>query len=75
MPEEPEPGAPGFPVEPEEPLPGTPGIGEPLPPKTGDESHPTLWIAMAAGSFFLLLVLLFWREKDEETTGAEARKR
>lgn len=72
-----EPDQPGVPVIPGEPIivPEEPDVGEPLPPKTGDESHPVLWIALAAVSFILLMILILWKDKDEKTTYAEAKKR
>lgn len=68
----PEPEDPEVPVVPE---PEKPAVGEPLPPKTGDESNPTLWLALAGASFCLLMLLIFWKDKDEKTTLAEAKKR
>ena len=70
-----QPGTPDPEPEPQQPVtPVEPDVGQELPPKTGDENDPGMWMLMAAGSFFLLLVLLFWREKDEESEKAEARK-
>lgn len=57
------------------PMPEEPDVGEPLPPKTGDESNPALWIVLAAVSFVLMMILLFWKDKDEKNTDAEANKR
>lgn len=60
------PHTPDDPSQPEEPQPENPYVGEDLPPKTGDESYPLLWIATAAASFVLLMILIL--RKDEEET-------
>lgn len=39
---------------------------DPKPPQTGDNSHIELWVSLMAGSFILIIVLLFWRKKDKE---------
>lgn len=73
-PDEPAPDTPPTPVEPDDPIaptPEDPDVGQPLPPKTGDESHPVLWMTLAGVSFLLLLILLFRKDEDENST-AEA---
>lgn len=78
-----DPDDPDVPVDPDHPDPVIPGpdtpdspeIGKDLPPKTGDESNPVLWIALAAVSFVLLVILMFSKDKDEKISYAEARKR
>ena len=55
--------------------PEKPGIGQELPPKTGDDSNPVLWMAVAAVSFVLLMLMIFWKDKDENNTPSEGKKR
>lgn len=38
------------------------------PPRTGDDSNPVLWFVLAISSLALILILLFYRRKDEEQT-------
>lgn len=35
-------------------------------PKTGDDSTLALWIALAVGSLFIILILIFMRDKDKK---------
>lgn len=35
------------------------------PPKTGDTGKPELWIAIAVGAFFLILILIFYKRRTE----------
>ena len=45
-------------------------------PQTGEQSRTALWIALAAGSFCMLLFFLFFREKEDkdQPTAKEARR-
>ena len=82
---EPEPEIPIIPIHPEpeepeiiipdEPVPEKPEVGVELPPKTGDDSHPVLWICIAAVSLILLLILLFWTDKEKKDNNTEAKNR
>ena len=71
IPDEDEPESPVV-VVPEEPK---PTVGQELPPKTGDDSHPVLWICIAAVSLILLLILMFWTDKDKKDKDTEAKNR
>ena len=59
----------------EDPDPEKPEVGTTLPPETGDNSNPALWISVAAASFVLLLIFVFWQDKEKKSTDAEATKR
>ena len=39
---------------------------DPIPPKTGDDFQPGLWLALMAGSLMMLIILWFWRKKSKE---------
>lgn len=41
------------------------------PPQTGDLSMSTLWAILAGASFVMILILLFTRKKDDETSETE----
>ena len=41
-------------------------------PKTGDDSHFTLWITLLAGTFLIMIFFLFNRDEDEEDSEMEA---
>lgn len=40
--------------------------GDPKPPQTGDNSNIGLWLVLMLGSLTMLIILLFWRQKDKE---------
>lgn len=44
-------------------------------PQTGEESRTALWIALAAGSFCMLLFFLFFREKEDKDQPAAKEAR
>lgn len=72
-----DPDTPDEPVDPDVPLepsnPDKPEVGEDLPPKTGDDSDPGLWMVLAAASFMLLVVLLLWQDKDKDKKPARPK--
>ncbi len=42
-----------------------------IPPKTGDDSHLTLWIILMIGSFVMLFLLLFTNKKEKRRAESE----
>ena len=56
------------------PEPEKPDVGTTLPPETGDNSNPVLWMVLAGVSFILLLILIFRKDKEEKPSKAEATK-
>lgn len=44
------------------------------PPQTGDNTNLALWISLAAGSFAMMMFLLFYRNKEKQCFYAEADK-
>lgn len=50
------------------------GGGGITPPYTGDDSNLTLWIVIAAGSFGMVLLLLFYQRRDKRDQDTEAGK-
>ena len=40
--------------------------GDPKPPQTGDNSNIGLWFGLMIGSGAMLIILLFWRKRDQE---------
>lgn len=45
-----------------------------LPPKTGDETNITFWIALIAGSFGVIIILLIMMKRENKRTDVEADK-
>ena len=52
----------------------TDGGGGLTPPQTGDLSMGTLWAILAGGSLVMILILLFTRKKEDETSETEGAR-